>query len=439
MESLPPELLLEIAKYLPFYSGQILRVKTSDQRLLSIPRGRRQIYASAIQIFTVTSHHVHEHEELGELEFASLQNLLVPFTLYAPGTSFPYSCLVGYMVPSLRAVWLGSGVNGSILNALATLCHRLRCISLNLDAFHMTEDSTLDFLSKCSSLEDINLYCSSASTLSPRILRKLAVYKNLRELHIAEPKQDTIEAADLKSIPQPFSSLQRLEIDTSPERASVLIPSVRGIRELSLAFGRFAPELTFTGRTLRILSSHLRELRCLDITFFASVRIPPDDIVYLRELTQLRQLNLLTRRQAEIEIPGFDDTHFQALISELVGLRGLSLSCTRRRLATACLIALAESCPLLYSCMVSSLEVNPLELQACRAPLFPNMEELSFSGFVPEPGNDEAPTAYLKCRGLDIPADMQKFTKAVEKAWARNRRAQGKRIRTLRQRIVAWA
>ncbi|KAL5337877.1 hypothetical protein BJX70DRAFT_219314 [Aspergillus crustosus] len=184
--------------------------------------------------------------------------------------------------------------------------------------------------------------------------------------------------------------------------------------------------------------------------------ISPDDIVSLRKLTRLEELHLIPGPDKDFDIPGFEDTDFQALISGLNNLRGLSLLFSKGKLTMASLTAIAESHPFLASCRISC-PVNLLELKARQAPLFRELRALAISGFIPEPaihepGNSKIAaarhatmlesyfpkTTYLKCWGPDRPLDVYYFSWDVERAREKSRKAQGKEPIYVPRSISRW-
>jgi hypothetical protein len=400
MDKLPPELWFEILSHVHFidctryiqvsrkcfqYAIPRLWRVAEDFRLLEVPGNRRQIYASLIQELTVTSPEPREHEELGKLEFTQLHRLIfeIPTSSHCP--PFPDSSIRGYLVPTLTSIQLDHIATPDLLDALASHCHRLRHIILDIPASRLTADPVVDFFKKCSSVLHVGLLSVRGHDFPPQILRYLAARNSLRQLDIYQDIwPDTIDNADLSSIPQPFGSLHRLELSSQNERAfRALIPSVRGIQELYLRRSvQGVP--TIDSLTMNLLSSYLTELRHLRIKFYGRIRISPVDLISLGTLTHLRELHLVTPLRKGFRIPKFNDTHFRALVSGLVNLREISLSCARENLTTASLVALAESCPYLVSCAIRWLEVNVCELQHCKAPLFPELRELLVNNLVAE-------------------------------------------------------
>ncbi|PKX99536.1 uncharacterized protein P174DRAFT_500994 [Aspergillus novofumigatus IBT 16806] len=400
MENLPPELWFKILSHVHFvdcvrfihvshkcfqYAIPRLWRVAKDFHLLEVPGHHHQIYASLIQELTVTSPEPQEHEELGKLEFTQLHRLIfeIPSSFNSP--PFPDSSIQGYLVPTLTSIQLDHVANPDLLDAVASHYHQLRHIILDIPASRLTADSVIDFFKKCSSLVHIGLLSVRRHSFPPQILRYLAAQNSLRQLDIYQDFwPETIDTADLSSIPQPFRSLQQLELSSPNESAfRALIPSVRGIQELYLRRSvQVIP--TINSLTINLLSSYLTELRHLRIKFYGRTRISPDDLISLGALTHLRELHLVTPLRKGFRIPKFNNTHFRALVSGLVNLREISLSCARENLTTASLIALAESCPCLVSCAIRWLEVNVCELQHCKAPLFPELRELLVNNLVAE-------------------------------------------------------
>ncbi|KAL4963073.1 F-box protein [Aspergillus stella-maris] len=257
MENLPSELLLEIFSYLPFVRKHSLLFvshrwfehlkagvwkEVYDHRLLNVTLDRRQMYASTVEALTLTSHKPNTHEELQGLEFTRLNTLICQISLDRFETSFDTSCLVTYLVPSLKSVTLDLVADADLLDRLANSCN-LRHIAFDLRAKRVSEDSVLEFLERCPGIEHVGFYNGHDSYTSDslydgnfpsRILGQLAMQPSLRQIDSHHAIHgSTIDTADLSSISQPFASIERIETrESALPRFSMLIAECRKVDEL---------------------------------------------------------------------------------------------------------------------------------------------------------------------------------------------------------------
>ncbi|RDW65831.1 uncharacterized protein DSM5745_09570 [Aspergillus mulundensis] len=413
MEKIPPELLIEIFNHL-CGSAQSLRVNrqwfqhlmpiiwkaVDDRHLSNVTRGRRQMYASAIKSLRLTYRGPRIHEKLGRLEFPRLNTLIS---------------------------------DQGLLDRLANQCRQLSRIELSRLAPGVTTEPILHLLDKCSSLERISLH---GDVLSDQVIRRLAQLRKLRKLKVGHYiEHDTIDAANLESIPQPFPSIEKLTIEGSELSLLSLgkiATLVRKTKKLDASLG-YDPNPALNQHPLVPLT----ELRELKIRAQMTDSLSPHDFVTLTALPQLEVL-IIWAEPFHRSTPSWDD-HIRYLASGLPNLKVFSLICGAIGTTAKSLIALGECCQSLEKCKIPAMEFNILDLQLLQAPLFPKLKELTTGTFVPERGLNEVPEKHamifasqfpeLSCIGYyDVKSDPDRcdFTASVHEAWSNNRTAEGK-------------
>ncbi|KAL2869836.1 uncharacterized protein BJX67DRAFT_322714 [Aspergillus lucknowensis] len=459
---------------------------------------RRPIYTPLIEQLTLSIRDPEDYDNLGELDFTQLKTLIFDDS---NDFSFSTSCLMQYLAPSLTSVHLDHIADPVLLSFLASNCRRLRHVELDLDAPRLTNDaeSVMDFLQLCPSLVHITLY---ARSIPSQVLRMLASKRNLKQLDINSGLGlGTVDAADLASIPRSSAlpSLERLELGASVLGCAIppFLPFLHGLRDLCIRFSYRITAIPMpvpdriigTPFAFHLLPSHLPNLRILDIKFYARTRIRRAEFISLGSLTELRELHLATMLPG-FRIPRLNDDHFRSVVSRLTNLRELSLFCTRENLTTASLITLGESCPFLRVCTMPHLRIGLLTFETCqKRPLLPELTDLvvdsltpeSESEFRPQPnpavedperisnstedqvkGDHEtskdsltsAATAqaslflahfpeathfdFWRYRGEDMGPGVWEFCHAVRRAWRKQRREQGKGVRSYRRRKMEY-
>ncbi|KAL4941866.1 hypothetical protein BDV06DRAFT_193468 [Aspergillus oleicola] len=471
MESLPSELLLEIFSYLPFTNRYPLLFvshkwfehlkagiwkEVYDHRLLNVTSGRRQMYASAIEALTLTSHKPYIHEELQELGFTRLNTLIFQISLDRLETSFNTSCLLTYLVPTLKSVTLDLVADADLLNRLASNCN-LRHIAMDIRAKRLTEDSVLEYIERCPDLEHIGFYNGHHSytsdrmyhgDFSPRILRQLAMQASLRQIDLHHSiHESTIAGADLPSIPQPFASIERVET-----RESVIpilpmhIALHRMVDELYVQLNPNSRPATIKRRASAIPAS--TEPRHLNIRRQGLPFVHPTYITVLESVSGLKNL-YIDARNITFKGHPLNNNDFRLLVSKMAYLRRLVLDCPQANVTTECLIALAECCPYIQtlsipwlqvevSCLVPSPEdqdLNATHREGPR-PLLPRLKELNVNNLMPPTvskcGESASILAVLFPEVIRVGSNkfhgstMEELTKRVEEAWAELRAEEGR-------------
>ncbi|KAL4951077.1 hypothetical protein BDW69DRAFT_186734 [Aspergillus filifer] len=380
MESLPSELLLQVFSYLPFiYKYPLPFVshrwfehlkagiwkEVYDHRLLNVGPDRRQMYASAIEALTLTSHKPCTHEELQGLEFTRLNTLVCQISLDRFETSFNTSYLMKYLVRTLRSVTLDLVADADLLDHLASSCN-LRHIAFDLRTKRLSEDSVLEFLERCPGLEHVGFYNGHHSytsdslydeNFSPRILRQLAMQPSLRQIDSHHAIHGTtIDIADVSCISQTFASIERIETrESSVPRFSMLVAECRLIDELYVQIDPKARLEASRGRGSAIPVS--TEPRHLSIRRQGLPFVYPCYITAFGGLMDLKSLYIDGR---DITFKGrpFNSHDFGVLASRLTNLRRLILDCPQGRLTAGCLETLAENCPYIETVAIPWLQVD---------------------------------------------------------------------------------
>ncbi|KAL4932087.1 uncharacterized protein BDV17DRAFT_214892 [Aspergillus undulatus] len=157
---------------------------------------------------------------------------------------------------------------------------------------------------------------------------------------------------------------------------------------------------------------------------------------HLLSLGALSQLRVLYIRVGDghSSVFGFKYSHFRSMVSRLTDLRRLALDYSEGNLTIACLLALAECCPLLESCLIPHMEIRMLDFQSHQVPLFPKWKELCVKSFVPERNvttNFEKGASVLafhfpdimlfEYRKLYARPPNRVFTEEVEAVWRKHR------------------
>ncbi|KAL2842873.1 hypothetical protein BJX68DRAFT_244499 [Aspergillus pseudodeflectus] len=325
MDTLPLELFLQALGDPSLYeSAQYLRVNrrwfhflspriwkhAADHRLLKIQPHRRQLYSPLIQQLELTSQHSEDHEDLGSLDLPQLTTLKVRIS-YSKGPLFPTQCLRCYLAPTLTGIELGCVADPTLLGALTKHCPWLRRVELNLRAARLAADpdAVLHYLQTSPSLVHISL--TGHNDITPQILHALATKPGLKQLDIKMPlNPDIVDAAGLVSAPDPFAfpALESLVLgaEVGIRVLSKLLPYVRSMKHLCMGLPRSlkavpmtmpveanpgATNTTFTF-TLQDLSTHLPNLRTLNLKFHTRTEIHLPELLSLALFTKLEELHL---------------------------------------------------------------------------------------------------------------------------------------------------
>jgi hypothetical protein len=384
-----------------------------------------------IQQLELTSQHSEDHEDLRSLDFPQLTTLKVRIS-YSKGSLFPTQCLRCYLAPTLTGIELGCVADPTLLGALTKHCPWLRRVELNLRAARLAADpdAVLHYLQTSPSLVHISL--TGHNDITPQILHALATKPGLKQLDIKMPlNPDIVDAAGLVSAPDPFAfpALESLVLgaEVGIRVLSKLLPYVRSMKHLCVGLPRSlkavpmtmpveanpgATNTTFTF-TLQDLSTHLPNLRTLNLKFHTRTEIHLPELLSLALFTELEELHL-TSSLPYFRIPKITDTHFTSLVSRLRHLRELSLYCAQESLTTESLIALGQSCRSLVFCTIKCL---PLDLSALEdrtgttsasdRPLFPELTDLSVHHLLlpNSPGNYPYSSRHQIETYLDIPKE----------------------------------
>ena len=251
----------------------------------------------------------------------------------------------------------------------------------------------------------------------------LAKHATLRELKWRMLMFRALVEEVTKTTTRPFCQLRNLDCHATDMAMVSLLPHLPDLKILSLDID--LPRSRY-GIDLSILPSiaHCTNLRALKLSISSAcneVRIPLQEILdFTSACNQLEQLEISTGLSYLIEIPGFTDSHFEILVSQLPNLRKLELRLGLKELiSTQSLLSLGAHCPCLEELDLGGVFDLSL-LGITNRVLFPNLRETILRKVESNSGSSadtcatmmyyHAPKSYLGVMHSD------EFGTAVEKA-----------------------
>ncbi|KAL5361340.1 hypothetical protein BJX96DRAFT_151784 [Aspergillus floccosus] len=108
--------------------------------------------------------------------------------------------------------------------------------------------------------------------------------------------------------------------------------------------------------------------------------IANEDLLSLRNLTQLRSLSISGVSSTSLIAPRFKDRHFEELFQSLGQLNMLSFELSHTRITSDSLVTLGKCCPLLQSCDIMGI-YDMTAFRYEKAPLFPVLQSLQVGAF----------------------------------------------------------
>ena len=180
----------------------------------------------------------------------------------------------------------------------------------------------------------------------------LAKHATLKELKWGMLMFRALVEEVAKTTPRPFRQLRNLDCHATETALVTLLPRLPDLEVLDLCLDSQSSRFEYT-MELKILPSvaqctNLRVFK-LYVSAFAEVYIPLQEILdFTGACNQLEQLEISAVSSYIIRIPGFTDSHFEVLVSQLPGLRKLELSLgLKELLSTQSLFSLGAHCPCL--------------------------------------------------------------------------------------------
>ena len=227
----------------------------------------------------------------------------------------------------------------------------------------------------------------------------------------------------MKTTTRPFCQLRNLDCHATDTAMVSLLPHLPDLKILRLDIK--LPRSRY-GNDLDILPSiaHCTNLRALKLSISSAcneVRIPLRDILdFTSTCNQVEQLEISAGLSWLIEIPGFTNSHFEVLVSQLPNLRKLELRLGLRNLiSTQSLLSLGAHCHCLEELYLGGIFDLSL-LGITDRVLFPNLRETILRKVESRSGSSadtcammmyyHAPKSYLGVMHSDA------FGTAVEKA-----------------------
>ncbi|KAK2757518.1 hypothetical protein FQN54_004487 [Arachnomyces sp. PD_36] len=370
--------------------------------LLSVSKGRQQIYASAISELEIDPLEQETNPQLVTLKFPRLASLFFhnpqrQFTHRPPPPSVDLTPLHQLIPPGLRIARFEYVDDPGVLHFLQTNCRELEELRLQNqtpkfpDEILISSFRTLLFLRRV----DVLVPEFQHLPLKPSMVEALAKLPKLRELNLnRDLTRETIEHGVIPMFS--FPVLENLSLATYPSALPGISRVFGAVQSLTLRLqGIVDPEdyphdwpdeLETGGKALRELSK-MTWLRELDITSLGWWACEPGDLLSLRNLTQLTTLSIRCGEQAPIQVRDFTDVHFRELFGSLSRLTSINLEVSGWNFTTASLAILGQCCPLLNTCDLEGESFDFFQLHQYNAPLFPNLESLAVRELIKEGGN----------------------------------------------------
>ncbi|KAH8434866.1 uncharacterized protein LDX57_012497 [Aspergillus melleus] len=395
MMHLPSEIVLEILKYAGRDIAPFLRINTQWFRcgislvwsrvlspaILRVPKHRRQIYASEIRHFISWCRTSEQFKELGQLSWPKLESLFVDFPERDGLALADYmTSLECYLGDRLRHLELAGPFHPELLSFFRASCPQLREFSIKRSGPGLTPENLLTFLEESPSLTNLSIWSGELPLVTGQTLNHLAGRKNLQYLSLSEEKD--IDAINAVNEPSPFPHLQNLDVSATEATLSPLVSMVRCVRNLRISLARLDDDdtfLSFDSVALRHVST-LVELQDLNLFIMGAMRIRNEDLLSLKNLTQLKRLSIEGHPLPSFTAPNFDDANFEELFTNLRQLEVLKLNISLFELTTDSLKSLGTCCPSLRQCDITEV----CDLAAFRyenTPLFSNLEFLRIDSF----------------------------------------------------------
>ena len=179
----------------------------------------------------------------------------------------------------------------------------------------------------------------------------LARHATLRELKWRMLMFQELIKEVTKTTPHPFRQLRHLDCHATDMAMVALLPYLADLEVLDL----WLDNEPFRSEYLLNLSILPSVAQCTNLRAFkltassCEVHIPLQDILYFTgACNQLEELEISAGSSYTIRIPGFTDSHFEVLVSQLPGLRKLNLRLQLHGpLSTKSLLSLGAHCPCL--------------------------------------------------------------------------------------------
>ena len=207
----------------------------------------------------------------------------------------------------------------------------------------------------------------------------LAQHATLRELKWRMLMSRGLVEKVTKTTLRPFRQLRNLDCHATDTAMIALLPRLPDLEVLNLWLDIELPRSEYI-MDLSILPSvaQCTNLRVLKISAssYIEVHIPLQEILdFASACNQLQQLEIKTGGFYNIRVPGFTDSHFEVLVSQLPGLRKLELRLgLDESLSTQSLFSLGAHCPCLEELDLGGVFDLSL-LRSTDHVLFPNLRE----------------------------------------------------------------
>jgi hypothetical protein len=210
---------------------------------------RAQIYANHIQTldfkyedddFEKTD--ARWHPVLAKLQFPKLRSL----SIYPSNTAKSFNtgdALLAYAQPSLQFfnVYCATKLSNGFLERLGSQCPGLQELHLDSDDSTVSSDDLVNFLSKASSLEQLNLRTGDNKIWSPAAFAQLSQCSNLVSFNIPELiEEGWLASLGPSSGSEPFPDLLHVSASMTTDavkRLSVLQPKITSLRMYNEKFG----------------------------------------------------------------------------------------------------------------------------------------------------------------------------------------------------------
>ncbi len=253
----------------------------------------------------------------------------------------------------------------------------------------------------------------------------LAKHATLRELKWRMLMFRALVEEVTKTTPRPFRQLRNLECHATDTAMVALLPRLSNLEVLDLSMDIESPRSRYI-MDLSILPSlaQCTNLRVFNLSAcsYTGVHIPLQDILdFASACNQLEQLEINAGLlNYDIRIPGFSDSHFEVLVSQLPCLRKLEFRLgLKEELSTQSLFSLGAHCPYLEELDLGGVFDLSL-LGSTDRVLFPSLRETILRNVESRSGSSadtcatmmyyHAPKSYLGVMHSD------KFGAAVEDA-----------------------
>ena len=341
------------------------------EQLIRIGPQRRQLYAGKIYSLDFNGNDGQYHTELRSVKFPRLKRLSCDVFFSKDDLELVVS---QYLQPSLEKLILyGGKFAGDVLDHVVSNCPRLRYLLID-NMVHKQPDQFLIFLQQCRYVDSMVFLYKMDHVVTDDTLQFLVGRSNLRLLELGRLfTHPTVERIFGSILDPPFVNLQRLSLRLEAAAIPIITAAIPKIKSLCLDVE------DDNGSVLNHLAS-LHHLQVLEVSYRASREVPREEIITLRSLHDLRELNLHlhTSDVGELRALDLSDDDMEQLTSHFGQLSSLRFL-MQNTLSVKCIVSIAKKCSLLNKLELLG-EYHLSDLKAVQQPLLPNLQELDLGG-----------------------------------------------------------